>query len=52
MTLKATTAGMPGSRPASRRFSWAWLGVVPFFAFSLAFLFLPISFLIVRAEFV
>jgi putative spermidine/putrescine transport system permease protein len=47
MTVKATTAGMPGSRPASRRFSWAWLGVVPFFAFAIAFLFLPISFLVI-----
>lgn len=47
MTVKATAVGMPGHRPASRRFSWNWLGVVPFFAFALAFLFLPVSFLVV-----
>lgn len=47
MTVKATTAELPGPRPAARRFSWAWLGLVPFFAFSIAFLFLPISFLVI-----
>ncbi len=41
------TTGMSGARPTSRRRSWAWLGVVPFFAFAIAFLFLPISFLII-----
>jgi putative spermidine/putrescine transport system permease protein len=29
------------ARAAPRRFSWAWVGVVPFFAFALAFLVLP-----------
>lgn len=50
---------MPGSRPLApidtaalsgspaRPLSWAWLGVVPFFAFALMFLILPTSVLIV-----
>jgi putative spermidine/putrescine transport system permease protein len=42
----ATTAA-PGTRPAPRRPSFAWLGVVPFFLFSLLFLFLPISYLVI-----
>jgi putative spermidine/putrescine transport system permease protein len=33
-------------RPVSRRASFAWLGVVPFFVFSAAFLFLPVAFLV------
>ena len=34
------------ARPA-RRFSWAWLGLLPFFVFSFAFMVLPTSFLVV-----
>jgi putative spermidine/putrescine transport system permease protein len=43
------TRDAPVARPASRaaRRSWAWLGVVPFFAFSLTFLILPIGFLVI-----
>jgi putative spermidine/putrescine transport system permease protein len=39
----------PTARPVqrSRSRSWAWLGVVPFFLFAIAFLFLPITFLVV-----
>lgn len=37
----------PSARPARRRFGWAWLGVVPFFAFAIAFMFLPIGFLVI-----
>jgi putative spermidine/putrescine transport system permease protein len=33
-------------RPVSRRASFAWLGVAPFFLFSAAFLFLPVAFLV------
>ena len=29
------------ARPATKRFSWAWLGVAPFFLFALMFLLLP-----------
>jgi putative spermidine/putrescine transport system permease protein len=37
------------ARPASRasRRSWAWIGVVPFFAFALIFLILPMGFLVI-----
>lgn len=38
---------VPMARPARRRFGWAWLGVVPFFAFAIAFMFLPIGFLVI-----
>jgi putative spermidine/putrescine transport system permease protein len=35
------------TRPVSRRASFTWLGVVPFFVFSAAFLFLPVAFLVI-----
>jgi putative spermidine/putrescine transport system permease protein len=34
------TQDVAGARP-TRRFSWAWLGVLPFFIFAIAFLILP-----------
>ena len=40
-TARIETRGTSHSRPASRRVSWAWVGVVPFFAFTAAFLLLP-----------
>jgi len=42
------TRDAPLARPAARaaRRSWAWLGVVPFFAFSLIFMVLPMGFLV------
>jgi putative spermidine/putrescine transport system permease protein len=36
-----------GARPALRSFSWAWLGVVPFFLFAFAFLLYPSSSILV-----
>jgi putative spermidine/putrescine transport system permease protein len=39
-----TRRDAPTARPASRR-SWSWLGLVPFFLFSAAFLLLPVVFL-------
>ena len=39
--------GAPTARPVRPRVGWAWLGVVPFFLFSLAFMFLPTAFLVV-----
>lgn len=33
--------------PARSRLSWSWLGLVPFFLFCTAFLFLPVAFLVV-----
>ncbi len=46
----ATTAGEPGAqraRRARRRFGWAWLGLLPFFIFAIAFMFLPVVYLVV-----
>ena len=39
--------GTPRARPARRRFGWAWLGLVPFFLFSIAFMFLPVAYLVI-----
>jgi putative spermidine/putrescine transport system permease protein len=39
-------SGAPRARRTSRRPGWSWLGLVPFFAFSIAFLFLPVAFLV------
>ena len=39
-TLEKQDAPAGRARPA-RRFSWAWLGVAPFFIFAFLFLFLP-----------
>ena len=33
--------GAPAARPSTQKFSWAWLGVAPFFLFALMFLLLP-----------
>jgi putative spermidine/putrescine transport system permease protein len=35
------TREIPVPRPAPDRFSWTWLGVVPFFVFAIAFMVLP-----------
>jgi putative spermidine/putrescine transport system permease protein len=37
----AETSEAAATQPAARRFSWAWLGVLPFFLFATAFLILP-----------
>jgi putative spermidine/putrescine transport system permease protein len=42
-----TERGAPPARPARARSRTAWLGVVPFFLFVLAFLALPIIFLVI-----
>lgn len=42
-----TGRGAPPARPVRARAGWAWLGLVPFFLFSLAFMFLPTMFLVV-----
>jgi putative spermidine/putrescine transport system permease protein len=39
--------GTPRARPARRRFGWSWLGLLPFFAFSIAFMFLPATYLVI-----
>jgi len=38
---QAEARDTPETRSVLRRFSWAWLGVVPFFTFAIAFLLLP-----------
>ena len=44
--LPRTAQDAPRARPG-RRFSWAWLGLIPFFAFSIAFLIIPTFYLVV-----
>jgi putative spermidine/putrescine transport system permease protein len=39
--------GVSTTRPARRRFGWSWLGLLPFFLFSIAFMFLPAIYLVV-----
>ena len=38
----------PEARPAPKKFSWAWLGVMPFFLFAFLFLLYPSSTIVVR----
>lgn len=45
-TVSVRERGALPARPA-RRFSWAWLGVMPFFVFSIAFIFLPATYLVI-----
>jgi putative spermidine/putrescine transport system permease protein len=46
--VTATTAqGVLPARPGRRRFSWTWLGLVPFFAFAGLFLLIPTFYLVV-----
>jgi putative spermidine/putrescine transport system permease protein len=47
-TASTTTRDVPSARPASRR-SWAWLGLLPFFAFTTLFLLVPVGFLIANS---
>jgi putative spermidine/putrescine transport system permease protein len=37
------------ARPAPRKFSWAWLGVMPFFLFTFLFLLYPSSTIVIRS---
>jgi putative spermidine/putrescine transport system permease protein len=39
----------PQARPAPKRISWAWLGVMPFFVFAFLFLLYPSSTIVVRS---
>ncbi len=39
----------PQARPAPRRISWAWLGVVPFFVFTFMFLLYPSSTIVIKS---
>jgi putative spermidine/putrescine transport system permease protein len=44
--IAAAEQGAPIARPAGRRLTWSWLGLVPFFLFCTAFMFLPVAFLV------
>jgi putative spermidine/putrescine transport system permease protein len=44
--LTGTALGAPTARPG-RRMSWSWLGLVPFLAFSAAFMLIPTIYLVV-----
>ncbi len=44
---QALSSSAPGLSPS--RFSWDWLGVVPFFLFAILFLILPTAFLVIGA---
>ena len=39
----------PVARPQSKKFSWAWLGLVPFFLYAIMFLFLPSVSIFIRS---
>ena len=41
--------GAPAARPPRKGFSWAWLGVAPFFLFATMFIFLPSIQIIIRS---
>jgi putative spermidine/putrescine transport system permease protein len=41
--------GAPMARPQSKKFSWGWLGVLPFFLFAIMFLFLPSASIFIRS---
>jgi len=46
----AIAGDAPKARPpSSRKFSWAWIGVVPFFLFAILFLLLPAASIVVRS---
>lgn len=50
-TLSAETQPVPPVARAPLRFSWAWIGVVPFFAFVIAFLFFPALSIVIQTFF-
>lgn len=41
MTIESKTRDARKARPVTHKFSWAWLGVAPFFLFAILFLMLP-----------
>lgn len=43
--------GAPSARRAQGGTRWAWLGLLPFFLFSIAFLFLPVAYLVIGSFF-
>lgn len=49
MTMFDEKRDAPEARPARRKMSWAWLGVMPFFLFAFLFLLYPSSTIVVRS---
>lgn len=47
--LNVSKRDAPVARPAIRKISWDWLGVVPFFAFAAVFLLVPAAFILIFA---
>ena len=45
--LPRDAPGTPSARPARRRFSWGWLGIVPFLLFAFLFLIAPTFYLVI-----
>jgi putative spermidine/putrescine transport system permease protein len=48
-TNELTQRDAPQARPAPKKISWAWLGVVPFFVFTFLFLLYPSSTIVIRS---
>ncbi len=48
-SVKLGTGDAPLARPPSQKFSWDWLGLVPFFLFAIAFLLLPSASIVVNS---
>jgi putative spermidine/putrescine transport system permease protein len=48
-SAKLGTGGAPAARPPSRKYSWDWLGLVPFFLFAIAFLLLPSASIVINS---
>jgi putative spermidine/putrescine transport system permease protein len=48
-TIEVPVRDAPLARPAQRKTSWAWIGVVPFFVFTFAFLIYPSSTIVTRS---
>ncbi len=46
---RLTDGDAPLARPQSQKFSWAWLGLVPFFLYAFMFLFLPSISIFIRS---
>ena len=48
-SLRLGNGDAPGARPPSQKFTWAWVGLVPFFLFAIAFLLLPSASIVVNS---
>ena len=49
VNLKSTDGGAPVARPQTRKFNWDWIGLAPFFLFTIAFLFIPSISIFIRS---